>query len=153
MLDYWGYRVRAFTGREGIDISCEIYSVLITFAGTGTFYNSPLLAIAIYIFVKYETKKLKWVWIIAYISITSLLITILAIIHGAFDAGGLTMSGFCLAELDLKEGSVFQSVLILVHGFIFLFTVIIVAVLSVLSYCYVKKNTAISSDSPKRVIT
>lgn len=146
-ISYIGYPARVFNS-SGSDLSCTISDSLILIGGLDTIFVAPFFAITVHIFLKYDPSKLKWSGIIMFIFVNTVLALAIGVIQ-AFEGARekkFSSNGFCVPELSVPENTIFLIILAIVLGVTIVLSVGVVLVLSIQSYCYIKKNT-VSSDS------
>ena len=150
VIDF-GYPLRAFVGSE-MDKSCDItlgFS-LIFFVGATIF--SPFFSIAVYVFLKCDIKKLKWCVIIPFLVI-SWMITLAVGVLTFLNSNASSVNGFCVyGDLSLSGSSPVFIFLVISTALILSSGLCIMLVFSILSYCYVKKNTiSLSEDGSSEI--
>ena len=131
-----------------VDPACSVAISLFIVSTLQKMTATTLYAIMVYMFIKYNVKKLKWQVIVTYIAISWVVSLGMSIIPYFPEFGLFNNNGFC----DIDSESVLlnsSAPVILVLVFI---CVIIITTFTILTYCYTKKNTLEGSVEVKKAI-
>ena len=143
---FLGFPVRAHTGSKET-LSCSVAFGLFFNNAPLKFSATALYSITVYIFIKYGIQKVKLYAIIAYISIS----WIASIGFGIFpyfdEFGILNNNGFC--DTDSNRINQAASIIFIVQALLF---ISIIIVFSILTCCYIKKNTLQDNVEVKKAI-
>lgn len=143
-----GFLPRVFIGGGEGNISCLISICLAIVSSLLKFSAVALYSIKVYIFVKYGTKTLKWTVIIPYIAISWLVFPAIGIVP-IFDRFDVSVSnGFCISNLN---SPLFQASIALT-AIVITISLCIIFVFSLLTYCYIKKNTLEDNVEIKKAV-
>ena len=138
-----GFPVRARIGNEET-IFCSVSSGLFITSSILKFSATALYAIIVYIFIKYGIQKVKLYAIILYICISWIASISISIIPYLDEFGLSNNNGLC----ELNSNGI-ASIGATVMALIF---ICIIIVFSLLTYCYVKKNTLQDNVEVKKAI-
>ena len=141
------YALHPYRAYSAIDRSqsCSISFITIFIGQLSNTLAPPLFAVAVYVFVKYNIKKLKWSVIICYI-VVSWSISLIGVVPLAVDYEDvIIVDGFCEYSPDSLADYIPFTLYVL--GLVFCICVTIL--FDILNYCYVKSNSlSTSTDSP-----
>lgn len=130
-------------------IPCIVAYSFISGQVHASIFVTPLFSVVVYIFLKHGDKKLKWSGIIIY----AVIFWVVSIIAGGsfFLLNDVSVVGYCILNSRYT---------IVLNNIVFFFAtllpltigIFIVVSLTILSYCYIKKNTlAVDADTPSPV--
>ena len=141
-----------FPAREGRqndgDFSCEASTSLFIASSLQRYSATALYAIMVYFFIKYGTSKMKWSTILPYIAVSWVTSAIIGSLTFSRQFAHLTTNGFCDDSADAPLGAIFTA-LIAIQLVVFL---CIAIVFSILTFCYMKKNTLSGNVEVKRAV-
>ena len=141
-----GFPVRARLNNEE-NFSCSVSFAIFFTSSPLKFSSTALYSIIVYIFIKYGIKKVKLYAIILYISI-SWIASIGFSIFVYFDQLEIiNNNGFC--DTNSNTNSLVGAIIFIVQAFILICVII---VFSLLTYCYVKRNTLQDNVEVKKAI-
>ena len=146
---YVGYPIRV-TNNDALAASCPT-GIAFTVLG----FNADLLAIAtyaiaVYIFIKYNIRKLKWSVLITVIAISWGVCFILSVIFLGTNLNQKVDNGFC--AFDSQEINSRTALIGLSIALLTLATVVVVVIFDILIFYYVRRNVADENVQTKKAV-
>ena len=146
---YVGYPIRV-TNKDVLTASCPT-GIAITVLG----FNADLLAIAtyaiaVYIFIKYDIRKLKWSVLITVIAISWGVCFIFSVIFLGSNLNQEVDNGFC--AFDNQEIKTAVLIALLSNALLTLATVVVVVIFDILIFYYVRRNVADENVQTKKAV-
>lgn len=150
MANYFGQPFRSFDFSIVGLTSCITYGTLSLIGATISSAAAPLFASAVYIFVKYDMKKLPWKVIILYIIAALLVALALAVAHATVDT--ISVSEAFRVCVTLSKRTKFVIAVVATFGAVINpLNAGSLIIIGLISHWYVRNN--VSSDSPKKAMT
>ena len=146
---YIGYPIRV-TGNDASAISCRIGAALIAIGFNADLLAIALYAVAVYIFMKYNIRKLKWYVIVTVITTSWVICFIMGVVVGStMDAA--VDNGFCVPsdQTVATESSAFLAI----NALLMLGCVTVLITLVILILYHARQNIADGNTRTKRAIT
>ena len=148
---YVGYPIRV-TNNDPLAVSCPTGIAIATFGVNSDLLGIAIYAIAVYIFIKYDIRKLKWSVFITFITISWGVCFIISV--ALFFIIGRTLqkvdNGFCVFDHQKIETAIIIGQLS--NALLTLATVVVVVIFDILIFYYVRRNVADENVQAKKAV-
>lgn len=144
-FDAFRYFLWTFDLVSDTNRSCDQLFAISALGFMGSLTSLPFFAITVYIFVKFNKKKLKWLEIGIYIATTWIVNLIFGLWLSVIHLDAELILGFCVYAPS-RSISLFGAIFNIYAVILVVVSPCIMLIFSILAHCYVKKNT-VSQDS------
>ena len=148
---YVGYPIRV-TNNDALAASCTTGIATIAFGVNSDLLGIAIYAIAVYIFIKYDIRKLKWSVLITFITISWGVCFIFSVALFFIIGRNLQKvdNGFCV--FDNQEIDTALIISQLSSALLILATVVVVVIFDILIFYYVRRNVADENVQAKKAV-